>query len=126
LGSMLGQGYNTERKNKRSKIEKGNKRLQTIITTETMHLIWKLRCEWKIGRNEDAENEITKHETTNKWHSVINSRLKIDCLLTNRKKYGSKALNRGMVMDTWSGTLINEGGMVEDWARPGVLVGIEP
>ncbi|KAF9049008.1 hypothetical protein BJ165DRAFT_1342952 [Panaeolus papilionaceus] len=126
LGQMLGQGYINESKKKKSKEERGKRRLQTIISTETMHLIWKLRCEWKIGRNEDMENQITKQETINKWHSVINSRLKIDCLLTNRKKYGSKALKRGMVMDTWSGTLTNEGEMVEDWARPGVLVGIKP
>ncbi|KAF9057021.1 hypothetical protein BJ165DRAFT_1334835, partial [Panaeolus papilionaceus] len=92
--------------------------------SETMHLIWKLRCEWKIKRNEDPTKMHGRREIMNKWHSVINSRLKIDCLLTNRRKYGNKALNRGMVKDTWAGTLENEENMVEEWTEPGVLVGI--
>ncbi|KAF9037437.1 hypothetical protein BJ165DRAFT_1353537 [Panaeolus papilionaceus] len=123
LGQMLGQGYENPGR-KISKKRRGLQRLKRIVITETMHLIWKLRCEWKISRNEDPDKLHRKREIVTKWHSIINSRLKIDCLLTNRKKYGNKALSRGLVKDTWAGTLENEENLVEDWTKPGVLVGI--
>ncbi|KAF9033817.1 hypothetical protein BJ165DRAFT_1417483 [Panaeolus papilionaceus] len=123
LGEMLGQGY-IHPGAKLSKNKKGIQRLKRIIITETMYLIWKIRCEWKISRNEDLSKLHGRKEILSKWHSVINSRLKIDCLLTNRKKYGNRALNKGLVKDTWTGTLENEENLVEEWTEPGVLVGI--
>ncbi|PPR04574.1 hypothetical protein CVT24_012027 [Panaeolus cyanescens] len=125
LGRMLGQGYKEQKKSK-SKKEQGTRRLRTIVTTETMHLIWKLRCEWKIGRSEDPEQKVTKREIINRWHSVINSRLKIDCLLTNRRKYGNKALPRGLVTDTWTRVIETDKEEEDEWVKPGVLVGIAP
>ncbi|KAF9058189.1 hypothetical protein BJ165DRAFT_1412160 [Panaeolus papilionaceus] len=103
LGQMLGQGYENPGR-KISKKRRGLQRLKRIVITETMHLIWKLRYPDKLHGKEKL--------------------LKIDCLLTNRKKYGNKALSRGLVKDTWAGTLENEINLVEDWTKPGVLVGI--
>jgi hypothetical protein len=46
--------------------------------------------------------------------------------MTNTR-YGKKALNKFLVLHTWSGVLKDEASLPEDWIRqPGVLVGIVP
>ncbi|PPQ74327.1 hypothetical protein CVT24_000429 [Panaeolus cyanescens] len=124
LGDMLGCGLGTNRKKNNIK-DKGKSRLRTIIITESMHLIWKLRCEWRIGRNEDEEKKHTKAEIINKWHSTINTRLKIDCILTDKRIHGKKALDYRLIHHTWAGTLKTEGDTGMDWRESGVLVGIK-
>ncbi|KAJ7615232.1 hypothetical protein DFH06DRAFT_899681, partial [Mycena polygramma] len=62
-------------------------------------------------------------EVHNRW---VNERLEIDTNLTNKSKYGKQhALSPALVLDTWRGTLLDEGKLPVDWLRePGVLVGI--
>ncbi|KAF9035979.1 hypothetical protein BJ165DRAFT_1509407 [Panaeolus papilionaceus] len=120
LGHILGAGIKT----KTPKTNKGIDRLNLIITTESTHLIWKLRCEWKIARGEDPNKLHTTREITNRWYTAVNTRLKLDCLYTNRKKFHNKALKTEIVLETWKGTLQNEDNLPEVWVREGVLVGI--
>ncbi|KAF9033631.1 hypothetical protein BJ165DRAFT_1328275, partial [Panaeolus papilionaceus] len=122
LGQMLGQGYYPINR-KRTKKQRATERMITIITTETMHLIWKLRCEWKIKRNEDQTKKHGAKEIENRWKAAIKTRIKLDALHTNRRKYGQKALDLIMVIETWRGVVDDDTTLIGDWAEWGVLVG---
>ncbi|KAJ7174703.1 ribonuclease H-like protein, partial [Mycena filopes] len=98
-------------------------RLYRILITESMYLIWKIRNESVIVHNGEppAENEIH-----NKWVRTMNDRLEIDVSLTNDIKFDKQySLKPALVLETWRGTLKNEGSMPRNWLRqPEVLVGI--
>ncbi|KAJ7742028.1 hypothetical protein B0H16DRAFT_1676242 [Mycena metata] len=82
-------------------------RLYRILITESMYLIWKLRCECVIGRSGEppAENKIH-----NRWVRTINERLEIDISLTNEMKFGKQySLKPAVVLETWRGTLEKQG-----------------
>ncbi|PPQ81398.1 hypothetical protein CVT24_001827 [Panaeolus cyanescens] len=123
LGKILGSGV-PQILNSKGKIDRTKSRLYTIIMTESSHLIWKIRCEWKIGRAEDPNKKHTNQEITNRWRQVINTRLKLDCLQTNSLKFGNKSISMNLVRDTWKGTLDGEEDLPNDWMRYEVLVGI--
>ncbi|KAF5382437.1 hypothetical protein D9615_002719 [Tricholomella constricta] len=111
-------------KDEKGKPRVGASRLYKIIMTESTHLIWKLRCEWRIGRDSDPEKKHTKVEAENRWYEAINRRLKFDCLMTDNMRYGRKAIRSSLVRQTWKNTLQNEENLPENWyAKTGVLVG---
>jgi hypothetical protein len=110
-------------KNQKGKPKKGKNRLYTIIISESAFLIWKLRCQKVIefGSGRD-HSEIEIH---NKWVNIINSRLKLDKILTNSHRYGNKAIPKDKVLETWSGVLYDEESLPDDWIKQSeVLVGI--
>ena len=52
-------------------------------------------------------------------------RLKIDRLLTDISRYGTRALNIKKVLKTWDSVLMDNENLPEDWSwQSGVLVGI--
>lgn len=79
----------------------------------------------KFNNKEDkihSENEIR-----NRWISTINRRLKFDKILTNILRYGKRALKESLVLRTWSGVLLDEDDLPDNWIKhAGVLVGILP
>ncbi|KAF5373348.1 hypothetical protein D9615_007464 [Tricholomella constricta] len=102
----------------------GANRLYKILMTESSHLIWKLRCEWRIGREADPERKHTVAEAENRWYEAINRRLKFDCLMTDNMRYGRKAIRSSLVKQTWEGTLQDEDNLPDNWyTKTGVLVG---
>lgn len=105
----------------------GKNRLYTIIISESMHLIWKIRCDWTIERKADPAKCYTTEEIETKWLNTINNRLKYDCLMSNHHRYGRKATSRQLVENTWWGTLKNEHLLQDNWTyhTDGVLVSIE-
>ncbi|KAJ7919712.1 hypothetical protein B0H13DRAFT_1515080, partial [Mycena leptocephala] len=82
-----------------------------------------IRCLIGRGGTPPSTNEVHS-----RWLKIINERLEIDKNLTNKLKYGKQhALVPSLVLETWSGTLLDEDELPEDWLRePGVLVGITP
>ena len=67
----------------------------------------------------------TSEELTNRWLALINTRLKLDCLMANKHRYGHKAIDPRVVMKTWNGVLQDERGLPENWiSDAGVLVGM--
>ncbi|KAJ6628226.1 hypothetical protein B0H10DRAFT_2209891 [Mycena sp. CBHHK59/15] len=53
----------------------------------------------------------------------MNSALRRDCILTNKIKFGPLALKKNMVLNTWSGLLMDEDTLPDDWTlTEGVLV----
>ncbi|KDQ62214.1 hypothetical protein JAAARDRAFT_122542 [Jaapia argillacea MUCL 33604] len=105
----------------------GDVRLFRILIAESARLIWSLQCQRVIPDRQDRTMTLNPRQIHNRWVSMINDRLSLDCKLTNTKKYGKKAMPAGLVKATWSGTLKNERELPDGWTREvGVLVGIEP
>jgi len=103
----------------------GAEHLYCILMTESAHLIWRIRCEHIIQRN-DKEQWHTAQEIKNRWHCAINKRLTLDQAMTN-KRYETKAISFQTVLCTWSGTLQDELSLPDNWINySGVLVGIKP
>ncbi|KAH9950875.1 hypothetical protein B0H21DRAFT_705882 [Amylocystis lapponica] len=50
----------------------------------------------------------TLAEIRNKWLAAINSRLELDCVMSNVRRYGKKAIWIKLVQSIWKGTLMNE------------------
>lgn len=124
LGDILGAGKTQLSQWEGCKKKPHAARLYRILITEGAHLIWKLRCEWTIQHNGDQTKSHTDGEITNRWLYIINNRLTMDKLMTSHK-YKTRALNKNLVLNTWSGLLQNEDWLPDDWTKErGVLVGI--
>ncbi|KAF9542898.1 RnaseH-domain-containing protein [Agrocybe pediades] len=127
LGLILGCGlanFHPERGKKRLT---GANRLWAILISESAHLIWTGRCTWKIEHEGRPDKIPSEQEIRTRWLQAINTRLKIDCLLTDRKRYGRKALSIQIVEKTWWGILSDQRNLPENWIDvygTGVLVGI--
>ncbi|KAJ7615152.1 hypothetical protein DFH06DRAFT_919230, partial [Mycena polygramma] len=120
VGEIMACGL-IKKGNSPGKTDAGTTRLYRIVISESAHLIWRLRNERVInGKDPPSETEIQ-----NRWEHSLNIRISLDCLLTNKAKYGSKAIKKSLVLRTWSGILQNEDRLPADWTREtGVLVGI--
>ncbi|KAJ7820478.1 hypothetical protein B0H13DRAFT_1614032 [Mycena leptocephala] len=98
-------------------------RFFTIIVSTSMYLIWNLRNK-RVFETHTLASEAEIH---NRWVELVNSALKRDQLLTNRARFGSLATKKQLVLDTWSGALLDEDSLPDDWIKmKGVLVGIRP
>ncbi|KAJ7694935.1 hypothetical protein B0H14DRAFT_2310776, partial [Mycena olivaceomarginata] len=94
-------------------------RLFRIIVSESAYLIWKVRKEQVVGGCKHTETEIR-----NRWVSCMNMQLKMDQLLTDRLRYGNRALDIRKVLHTWDGLLMDNENLPHNWIwQSGVLVG---
>jgi len=104
---------------------KGANRLYRILVSESAHLIWRLRCKWRISDEADPEKIPSIEEVRKTWLNIINRRLKLDCLQTDKRKYGKKAIRPSLVEKTWWGVLRNQESLPDNWLfTTGVIVGI--
>ncbi|KAJ7572423.1 hypothetical protein C8J56DRAFT_807628 [Mycena floridula] len=123
LGLALGCGL-VKFHNADGRLLLGATRLFRVLVAETVHTIWKIRCDIVLKRNNVPMAAAQVH---NMWVHALNERLKTDCLMTNQSHYGKRALNSDLVLCTWSGTLRDEINLPDSWImEPKVLVGIEP
>jgi hypothetical protein len=109
-----------------SKPDAGATRLFRLLIVEIAYLIWLLRNERVIQHGNTKT--YSKAEIRNKFRSTMNLRLTQDRLLTNRFRYGTKAISPHLVKRTWQGLLVNEGELPREWTKrsiPGVLVSME-
>jgi zinc-binding in reverse transcriptase/RNase H len=117
FGEILACGL-TQLKNQENETLKGDSRLYRIIISESAYLIWTLRNNRVIN----DKGQPSRAEIRNRWISSINSRLSLDCLLSN-PKYGNKALSKNVVKQTWQEVLSNKDNLPKDWTKgAGVLV----
>ncbi|EJD51921.1 hypothetical protein AURDEDRAFT_56341 [Auricularia subglabra TFB-10046 SS5] len=72
-----------------------------IIVSESAYLIWKIRCEKKIGHAEDPNWRISDAEVRKRWDKMVSTRYHLDHKLTNKQRYGRRALDRHEVWATW-------------------------
>jgi hypothetical protein len=87
------------------------------------HLIWNLRVRRVIG---NPDRVLTQMQVHNQWVTAINAALRRDRLLTDKIKFGPLALKKQLILNTWSGLLMDEDSLPDDWTSEGVLVGIRP
>jgi len=122
FGQVLRCGL-TDFRDASCKKQVGCNRLYTIAVSESTYLIWRIRCEWRIEREENQEKLHTKDEIVGRWLAMINMRLKLDCLMTDKRHYDHKAIDPKLVQRTWDGVLHDEQGLPDNWvAESGVLV----
>ncbi|KAK0433770.1 ribonuclease H-like protein, partial [Armillaria borealis] len=111
--------------NKNNQLLYGKNRLYRILISESTFLIWKLRCERWIAKQDDETKWHSKIEIHNRWVSCINQRLTLDCQIARTYTSKKENLNPKLVLHTWSSCLYEEEKLPDDWIRqPGVLVGI--
>jgi ribonuclease HI len=122
LGALLGSGLASFTVEGRK--SPADDRLYKILITESTHLIWKLRCEFVVGR--EGTDPPSDHEVRNKWVFAMNERIEVDRNLTNTLKYGKQySVAPSLILGTWRGVLKDKDQMPDDWLRePEVLVGI--
>ncbi|TFK88719.1 hypothetical protein K466DRAFT_612852 [Polyporus arcularius HHB13444] len=96
--------------------------LWCILSTEALHLIWKLRCERVIQR--DGE-QFTVAEVVNRYYTTINARLNLD-RRTAAIARGKKALNPPEIERIWLPIIEKGHELPPRWVLDsGVLVGIK-
>ncbi|KAH9846922.1 hypothetical protein C2E23DRAFT_742892, partial [Lenzites betulinus] len=102
----------------------GKSRFLRVILTETVHLLWKIRCERVIELEADKDKYHSMREIVRRWRASLNRRLAIDQALTHPSMRKS-ALSKSTLHATWRGVLHNEESLPDDWAAvKGVLVGM--
>ena len=107
--------------------DSGRNRLFRIVVSESMYMIWKLRCERAISWGNDPTKVHPPHEIHNKWLQAINARLRTDSVRTNVKIFKKKSLDTKVVLRTWEKCLKDNLHKVKNWCgKTGVLVGIVP
>ncbi|KAI0816980.1 hypothetical protein BC628DRAFT_1333894 [Trametes gibbosa] len=98
-----------------------SERLWMILATESLYLVWKLRCE-RVIQNDGTEFSLA--EIRNRWYATIDQRLTIDrraCAAYLEKR----ALKPDRVAATWLPILENNCDLPPNWVGDGgVLVGI--
>ncbi|KAI0341943.1 hypothetical protein BDW22DRAFT_1441667 [Trametopsis cervina] len=105
----------------------GTTRLFQIVVTESLHLIWRLRCERVIEFDSDRSRWPTPSRIRREWYTSLDKRLALDMALTSRAIQPSRGLSTTLALATWSGTLEREADLPENWIySTGVLVGRPP
>ncbi len=95
--------------------------LWCILCTETLHLIWRLRCE-RVIQNEGTE--FTENEIRNRFYAALESRLNLDRRTAAMAK-GKRALRPLEVERIWLPILDDSENLPPKWViDSGVLVGI--
>ncbi len=96
--------------------------LWCILATESLHLIWKLRCERVIQKE---GRDFAEQEVTNRFFATMNTRLTLD-RRTAAQARGKKALKPKEVEKIWSLILEDGENLPPKWVvNSGVLVGIK-
>lgn len=102
---------------------RGRTRLYQILVSESAYLIWLLRCEWRIGREQNTLELHTENEITARWKKTMETRLRIDWALTSRLAYGKKAQRKELVAETWHNVAKDRKSLRPDLVGAGGLVG---
>ncbi|KAJ6533919.1 hypothetical protein DFH09DRAFT_835620, partial [Mycena vulgaris] len=75
----------------------------------------------------NLDMRLTVPNVHNKWLKAVNTALRRDCVSTDKIKFGSLALKKQLVLNTWSGLLMDENSLPDDWTyTEGVLVAMRP
>ncbi|KAJ7708297.1 hypothetical protein B0H17DRAFT_917165, partial [Mycena rosella] len=98
--------------------------LFAILISVGWHLIWNLHVLRVIT---NPGYILTEETIYNHWLKNINAALRRDHILTDKIKFGPLAFKKQLVLNTWSGLLMDEDSLPEDWTcTEGVLVGMRP
>ncbi|KAJ7708018.1 hypothetical protein B0H16DRAFT_1345126 [Mycena metata] len=94
------------------------------VVSLAWHLIWNLRVNRVIT---NPEMNLNKDNVHNRWLKMVNAALTKDRILTDETRFRPLSFKKQLVLDTWSGLLMDEDSLPDDWIHEkGVLVGIRP
>ncbi|KAG7441584.1 uncharacterized protein BT62DRAFT_907892, partial [Guyanagaster necrorhizus] len=89
---------------------KGTKQAFCILVPEAALLIWKLHCEQQIKREDDPECCFSKGEIAGRWPSMMSQCFQQDRVMTDKVRFGSKAVWEQTVLDTWKDLVFRKDG----------------
>ncbi|KAF6755873.1 ribonuclease H-like protein [Ephemerocybe angulata] len=129
IGDITSCGIAGVRNTETGKVRTGASRLRTILIAISAHLIWKLRCEWRMGQGGVPDKTHPKREVHNRWVAMVNRIIKFDVMAAMSKGRIRGAPRPASVLHTWTNTLENETLLLDcingkQWRIEGVLVGI--
>ncbi|KAJ7659524.1 hypothetical protein B0H17DRAFT_954663, partial [Mycena rosella] len=88
--------------------------------------IWKLRVN-SLRVISSPGMALKEENIPNLWLKTMNAALTRDRILTNKTRFGPLSFKKQLVLNTWSGLLMDEDSLPDDWIHEkGVLVGIRP
>ncbi|KAJ6560081.1 hypothetical protein B0H19DRAFT_944591 [Mycena capillaripes] len=102
-----------------NKGDPGKNCLFRILISEYAYLIWLLQNQRVINERDSVSHQ----EIKNRWCWIINNRISLDSLMSNKVKYGNKSLNNSecgvlcsqcLVLKPWRGTLLDEDRLPDD------------
>ncbi|EJD46192.1 hypothetical protein AURDEDRAFT_27593, partial [Auricularia subglabra TFB-10046 SS5] len=100
LGTVLGCASARLQGRKDSR-DKPLERAFRIMVSESAFLIWKLRCEKRVGHADDADWKHAPAEVIARWGAMIRARVALDKRLTNGYKYNRRAVDPSLHKETW-------------------------
>ncbi|KAH0580613.1 hypothetical protein H2248_002102 [Termitomyces sp. 'cryptogamus'] len=103
----------------------GLARLRKILIVESAYLIWVIRCERVISKDDMPFSPV---KIENRWKEMVAKRAELDFKMTSAR-YGKWAAIRPLIQDTWKGTAFEQKAQEHGprrEAQGGVLVGIYP
>ncbi|EJD48160.1 hypothetical protein AURDEDRAFT_61167 [Auricularia subglabra TFB-10046 SS5] len=72
-----------------------------IVVSESAFMIWKIRCEKTIAHADDPDWQLSAEAIHGRWNKMLSVRYHRDLKLTNKSRYGRRALDRDLVNWTW-------------------------
>jgi len=123
IGGVLGSAIAPLKKSDGSP-DPGSSRLYRILVMESAHLIWKLRCERVVSRDNES---FSPQEVASRWYRAISERMKLDVSLCH-PCWDKQQMSRRIMKRTWIELLDNPEVRPSEWeSRPlGGLVGRRP
>ncbi|EPS97651.1 hypothetical protein FOMPIDRAFT_1128035, partial [Fomitopsis schrenkii] len=104
--------------------EQSASRLWRILISESLYLIWKLRCERVIEHEGEIGWAHPAASIQSRWLATMNSRLLLDREMT-RPRRAHRSIPEDLVQNTWKCVLQNKDNLPKEWhKKPWVLVGI--
>ncbi|KNZ71559.1 hypothetical protein J132_08617 [Termitomyces sp. J132] len=105
--------------------KQGASRFSRMIVSEASRTIWKIRCEWRISRETDFERRLNEVEIKNTLRRAIAQRMRLDCLATDKSRFGRKTKSAERVKNTWKNFMPERVDPAKAWRKATeVLVGI--
>ncbi len=89
MGSTMAQFKGTD-----GKPNTALNRLYTIIMTESMYLIWLLRCEWVLDHGGNPEKIMQDTQVTIRWQYRVNRRIRLDQTMATKKAHKWKKVDK--------------------------------
>ncbi|KAJ3573178.1 hypothetical protein NP233_g2591 [Leucocoprinus birnbaumii] len=114
FGEIIGCASRSFRNNK-GRVAQGKTRLYQILVSTTSYTIWTTRCR-RVIENENLRTKWPNRNLIKKTLEFkLNTRIRLDCLHTNEKRFGKRALKDRQVESTWSGLIHEEENKPPDW-----------
>ncbi|KAK0488074.1 hypothetical protein EDD18DRAFT_1034271, partial [Armillaria luteobubalina] len=89
-----------------------------ILVSEAAFLIWKLRCERRIVRENKPELRY-RRGVAGRWRGAMDKRLQHDRLMTGKVRFRPRVMKERIVLDTWNGLVFQQDGekLPDNWIR---------